>query len=241
MGRHKLSQSEFEKRVKDIYGDFFDLSKADYQGYGKHITIISDKFGEERILPGQLLHLDLRKRSRIKGRRKETVIPASLRVWFDIKDRCYGGRERNASYNGCSMCDEWNDFRNFDAWYQKNHIDGYQIDKDIIKRGNKIYCEEYCCFVPREINLLVAGRGKRRTAYPPGVQLTDSGKYSASIWLGNKIRYLGRFKTASEAFEAYKTKKEKHIKDVAREYFYSGKIEKRVYDALMKYEVEMTD
>lgn len=35
--------------------------------------------------------------------------------------------------------------------------------------------------------------------------------------------------------------KEKYIKDVAQEYYDKGDITKRVYDALMKYEVEITD
>lgn len=40
---------------------------------------------------------------------------------------------------------------------------------------------------------------------------------------------------------AYKSAKEAYIKEIATEYFSRGEITKRVYDALMRYEVEITD
>lgn len=49
------------------------------------------------------------------------------------------------------------------------------------------------------------------------------------------------YNTEEEAFYAYKDAKERYIKSVAEKYFQEGKITKRVYNALMKYEVEITD
>jgi hypothetical protein len=52
---------------------------------------------------------------------------------------------------------------------------------------------------------------------------------------------LGTYYSVEEAFAAYKQGKEAHIKEMATQYFNEGKITKKVYDALMKYEVEITD
>jgi hypothetical protein len=57
----------------------------------------------------------------------------------------------------------------------------------------------------------------------------------------NTRKYLGFFKTSGEAFSVYKESKEAYIKDVAQEYYDKGLITINVYDALMKYEVEITD
>ena len=51
--------------------------------------------------------------------------------------------------------------------------------------------------------------------------------------------YLGCYKDPINAFNAYKIEKERYIKEVANKY--KDKLEPRVYDALMKYEVELTD
>jgi hypothetical protein len=57
----------------------------------------------------------------------------------------------------------------------------------------------------------------------------------------NRNKYLGYYATPLEAFNAYKTAKEEYIKELAEKYFQEGKITERVYNALMKYEVEITD
>jgi hypothetical protein len=50
---------------------------------------------------------------------------------------------------------------------------------------------------------------------------------------------LGHFKSINEAFNAYKTAKEKYIKHIADEY--KDKIPKKLYDAMYNWEVEITD
>lgn len=53
------------------------------------------------------------------------------------------------------------------------------------------------------------------------------------------LQYLGYFDTQEEAFQAYKTFKESYIKQVANEYSYQ--LDPRAYQALMNYQVEITD
>ena len=67
------------------------------------------------------------------------------------------------------------------------------------------------------------------------------GKYVAMCNFDGRLTRLGIYKTTIEAYNAYKAAKESHIKEVAQKYYDSGQITKRVYDALMAYEVEITD
>ena len=53
--------------------------------------------------------------------------------------------------------------------------------------------------------------------------------------------YIGYFSAPEEAFEAYKRAKEEYIKEVAEKYYKEGAISEKVYNALMNYEVEITD
>jgi hypothetical protein len=69
--------------------------------------------------------------------------------------------------------------------------------------------------------------------------LNKHGKYVARAAINGKEKRIGQYNTPEEAFQAYKVAKEEWIKEVANKY--KDKLEPRVYDALMKYEVEMTD
>ena len=91
-----------------------------------------------------------------------------------------------------------------------------------------------------EINNLIVKSDSIRGDYPIGVVYDkDRGKFQTKLWINNKPKFLGRFETIEEAFEKYKEYKEAHIKLVAEKWKHL--IDFRAYDALMKYEVEVTD
>ena len=85
--------------------------------------------------------------------------------WRDMLRRCY---DKNCklydSYggSGVTVCDEWKYFKNYiedieslpnaDKLKLKNEC--WQIDKDIIKENNKIYCKEYCSVVTAIDNVM---------------------------------------------------------------------------------------
>ena len=54
-----------------------------------------------------------------------------------------------------------------------------------------------------------------------------------------KQEHLGCFNTELEAFNAYKEAKESFVKEQANKW--KGKIDNRAYEALMNYQVEITD
>lgn len=82
-----------------------------------------------------------------------------------------------------------------------------------------------------------------RSVAPSIISMTDVTGSSYMAYLnknGNRIN-LGTFYSVEEAFLAYKQAKESYIKDLATQYYNDEKITKKVYDALMRYEVEITD
>lgn len=163
-------------------------------------------------------------------------------VWDGMLRRCYNEKERNKfpSYKDVTVCEEWKDFQNFAEWYENNHIEGFELDKDILFKGNKIYSPSTCCFVPREINILFSNSLKTTRTYPLGVHYeTRSGKFVAQIHIHKKSKFLGRFNTPEEAFEVYKIAKEKRIKEVAEKH--KHQITEACYQALINYQVEITD
>jgi hypothetical protein len=104
-----------------------------------------------------------------------------------------------------------------------------------------VYSPKTCCCVPPRINTILINRTNDRGNYPIGV-CKKGEHFTGSVCVGNgKLIYTGWYDTPQEAFLAYKAMKEKLIKEVAQEYYNKGEITERVYDALMKYEVEITD
>lgn len=103
-----------------------------------------------------------------------------------------------------------------------------------------MYSPDTCCFVPQEINTLFTKSNAKRGNLPIGVRKCKR-KFMTMCKLSGVVTYLGLYNTIEDAFYVYKKAKEAHIKEVAQKYFDDNKITKRVYDALMRYEVEVTD
>ena len=57
----------------------------------------------------------------------------------------------------------------------------------------------------------------------------------------DKKQIIGYYSDEYTAFIAYKSAKEQYVKERAEKYFQEGKITDKVYNALMRYEVEITD
>lgn len=164
--------------------------------------------------------------------------------WRHMLMRCYNKvyHKRQPTYKDCEVVEEWHNFQNFAKWFEENYVEGWDIDKDLIVKGNKVYGPETCCFVPEKINNILLKTDSRRGKYPIGVS-KKQGFFRASI--RNKdskdrlATHLGSFNTPEEAFQAYKEAKEKYIKEVAEEY--KDIIDDRVYNTLINHRVQITD
>lgn len=170
-------------------------------------------------------------------------------AWVNILKRCndLNYKKRKPTYQNAVCCNEWLYYPNFYEWLHKQSnfkkwLKGYKwgVDKDILIKGNKVYSPETCCLVPENVNLLFIKSDGSRGNLPIGVT-KHGNKYQARCRLMNDNKYLGNYNTPEKAFLAYKKTKESYIKQVAQEEYTKGNITKRCYEAMMNYEVEITD
>ena len=165
--------------------------------------------------------------------------------WNSMLQRCYdlSYKLKRPTYIGCTSSNNFKYYPYFKDWCNKQvgfGNKGWCLDKDILVKGNKLYSEDTCCFVPREINSLFALSGNTRGLNPIGVQFNlEEGNYSARVSRDGKHCHIGTYETKEDAFLGYKEAKELHIKSVAKRWF--GKIDQNVFNALMTYEVGILD
>ena len=173
-------------------------------------------------------------------------------AWSHMLERCYDEKykKKRLTYKGCTVCKEFHNFQNFGEWDSENYyeIEGEKmhLDKDILVKHNKIYSPETCIYVPQTINNLFIKSDKNRGESVIGTSYHKRNKKYQTycnlfdIKTGkSKLKYLGYYDTQEKAFEVYKQYKEKNIKEVAD--YFKGLIPDKLYNALYKYEVEITD
>lgn len=166
--------------------------------------------------------------------------------WHDMIHRCYNAKfhEKQPQYNECTVCEEWLNFCNFEKWYNENYYKiedmAMDLDKDILIKGNKEYSPATCCFVLHCINTLFLTCKKNRGDLPLGIYYDlEKGKYRAEMsYQGIQIK-IGRFDTIDDAFARYKEYKEDFIQDIAEQY--KGQIPDKLYQAMMNWEIEISD
>lgn len=256
----KLTQEEFIKRAREVHGDKYDYSLVRYVNSRTDVDIICPIHGVFPQSPSGHIHQKqgcpkcgpYTQRKLICGFGINDLAPNECRkivyvVWRSMICRCYDKKyqESKPTYIGCKVCDEWRYLSAFKKWFDDNYVDGYQLDKDILASGNKIYSPDTCCFVPPEINVLLISSGARGNGLPRGVyRYGRNRRFSAIISdVSHKNRHItiGLYDTAEEALMAFDQARRNKIHSIAQEYFDAGKITKRVYDALMRYCVEITD
>ena len=171
-------------------------------------------------------------------------------LWHSMLQRCYSdtSKKRNPTYIGCEVSDNFKSYEYFYEWCHKQigfGVEGngnpFQLDKDLLIKGNKVYSEYSCVFIPTEINSLLVKREALRGTHLIGVSWSKTNKAFMAQVCKNKGKpeHLGYFNTEIEAFNAYKVAKESFIKEQANKF--KSQIDPRAYNALMNYTVEITD
>lgn len=261
----------FIRRAREIHGDKYDYSKVVYVNAHTKVCIICPIHGEFWQLPyahltGQCKQCGILQRSETRTNmtiaKKRLVYGVGINdsdkvicmengnniaynMWHKVIERSFSVKlkEKHRTYKDCNVCEEWIYFSNFEKWFNEHkneYHDGYHIDKDILVKGNKVYSPETCCFVPNRINTLFTKANSLRGDLPIGVE-KHGDKYKVLFHKYDKSMYLGLYHNKIDAFNAYKKAKEDYIKEVANEYFSKGLIAEKVYNAMMNYEVEITD
>ena len=174
------------------------------------------------------------------------VITKEYELWCHMLERCYSDayKKKKPTYEGCEVS---NNFKSYEYFYEWCHnqigfgIEGFELDKDLLIKGNKVYSEDSCVFLHKDINLLLTKRTASRGEYLIGVCWDKKASAFVAKVSKNKGKreHLGYFKTEMEAFNAYKKAKEAFVKEQATKW--KGKIDVRAYEALMNYQVEIDD
>ena len=176
----------------------------------------------------------------------EGVQTSQYKEWRGMLTRCYSNEYHKSypTYINTQVCEEWLNFQNFAKWYEDNYYEvdnqTMHLDKDIITKGNKLYCPDKCVFVPHELNLLFTKNDSKRGQCLIGVYYDKSRhKFKSACRRYGKKVGLGSFDSEEEAFYAYKEFKEETIRLMAEEY--KDKIPMKLYNGLMSYKVEKED
>lgn len=170
------------------------------------------------------------------------------KVWASMLMRCYSKSQtmRKPCYENCTVSDNFKSYVFFYEWcqeqtgFKKKDESGriWQLDKDLLIKGNKHYSEDACVFIPKEINTVLLARERDRSATGIGNYYDDSA-YVVQCSVKGRQKVLGRFKTQQEALNLYKTFKEGYVKTIAEKW--KGIVDDRVYQALINYEVNIDD
>jgi len=184
------------------------------------------------------------------GKHRPSTSKRARGLWGDLLKRCFCDKyqKHKPTYKTVEVCEEWLNFQNFAEWcntqkfFNAKDESGkyYQLDKDLLVRGNKIYSPETCCFVPSQINSLFTYVKSTKGEHPVGVSyMKNRGKFEAYFSYKGRRKHLGHFDTSEEAFKAYKKAKEGHIKNMAK--IWKDRIDDKVYKALINYEIHIDD
>ena len=167
-------------------------------------------------------------------------------LWCSMLTRCCSDnfKIKYPTYEGCEVSDKFKSYEYFYEWCHEQVGFGNQdwhLDKDLLVKGNKVYSESTCVFIPAEVNTLLVKSDNIRGKHLIGICWNKKASaFVARVRINKgKQEFLGYFKTEIEAFKAYKEAKESFVKEQAN--VWKSHIDERAYEALMKYTVEITD
>ena len=140
----------------------------------------------------------------------------SYRAWINMLKRCYDEKTlfKQPTYINCIVCDEWLIFSNFKKWHNVNYVKGYQIDKDLLITGNKLYSPETCLYISPQDNLLMIANDASRGECPVGVHKKGN-KFVVQLSVNGKQKYLGQHSTQESSSKAYLKAKSDLVYSVA--------------------------
>ena len=148
----------------------------------------------------------------VKGKNIQVWMCPFYKTWKSMIVRCYNKKAlaHRPTYQDCFVNEDWLHFSKFREWMETQDWKDKQLDKDLLVKGNKVYDEDCCCFIDKELNSFLTERQNDRGLYPIGVFLDkETGKFVSKVSDGSRIKFIGRFKTPDEAHLAWLHEKHK--------------------------------
>lgn len=150
----------------------------------------------------------------VGGKRKQKLvwICPYYSAWKAMLRRCYSTKfqERNPTYKGCTVSEEWLTFSVFKSWMEKQDFEGKQLDKDLLFSGDKVYSADTCVFVTQAVNKFTIDCGSARGEWMIGVHWhKGANKFisSCSNPFTKKREHLGYFASEGEAHQVWLKRK----------------------------------
>lgn len=177
-------------------------------------------------------------KGKYQARISKNKMSREYNLWTAMLQRCYSEKAqiKHPTYKGCVVSDYFLQFQNFAEWCnnQIGFSEHFDMDKDLLYKGNKIYCPTKCVFVPQEINKFLLDSKAIRGSLPKGVSWHNaSKKYQVRVSENNKSVYLGVYDDLDFAIETYCKKKESIARNLALKW--KDSVDKRVFYALFNY------
>jgi len=165
----------------------------------------------------------------------EGVLTKKYKTWKKMLERCYSSdyHIKHPAYKDVTVCDEWHSYQVFGGWYDEQYKkDGWQLDKDLLGRDEKIYSPDTCVFIPRGLNSFL-GRGKGNKDHPIGVYREGSRYYSRGYFSLPGINlYLESYDTIAEVDLAHRNNRLASIAFWLKLIDNDPNIDHRVYEGL---------
>ena len=150
------------------------------------------------------------------GKRKLIWVCPAHSTWATMIQRGYSQKhkEKNPAYQNVTVCEEWLLFSNFRGWWIENNVAGWQLDKDLLVKGNLIYLPSACVYVPNYLNSLLTDCAAARGDYPLGVyRVNRRNPYRSVCRAGGEWKHLGLFQTPQEAHRTWQIAKINSIRN----------------------------
>lgn len=163
-------------------------------------------------------------------------------VWKDMLRRCYSlsVQVKQPAYVGCTVEPQLQDFQVFAGWANEQkgfHVEGYQLDKDLLVPGNREYRRDRLVFIPQGLNKFLVADRARRGQWPQGVYWdTSTGMFKSQLSDRGRRENLGRYPSAAQAAAVYAKAKTAAGRAWAVLLKEEGLVDQRVIECMQNYQ-----
>jgi hypothetical protein len=143
----------------------------------------------------------------------KTKMHSGYNQWATMLTRVYSAKyqERQKTYIGATVCEEWMYASNFIKWQKtQKRENGWQLDKDLLFVGNRVYSPDRCIYIPSWLNAFTTDSKANRGKYLIGVSYKERNKKyvarGSNPVTGERLN-LGYFCSEINAYESWKRHK----------------------------------